>query len=60
MMIICLLPVYANRVGLNNDPLGQVILLAMCLIPWHTLNLFIGHWIVTKVGFLFVGAEVLR
>ena len=30
------------------------------MVPWHILNMFFIHWIITKVGFLFIDAEVLR
>ena len=30
------------------------------MVPWHCLNLFFIHWIITKIGFLFIDAEVLR
>ena len=30
------------------------------MIPWHVLNLFFIHWVITKVGFLFIDSEVLR
>ena len=32
----------------------------MLMVPWHILTMFCVHWIITKVGFLFIEAEVLR
>ena len=59
-VILSFLPLYANRVNLHADPLSVVIVNAMLMMPWHILNMFFIHWIITKVGFLFIDAEVLR
>mmetsp|Transcript_7256 Transcript_7256/g.8697 ORF Transcript_7256/g.8697 Transcript_7256/m.8697 type:complete len:93 (-) Transcript_7256:217-495(-) len=32
----------------------------MCIIPCHILNLFIIHWLLTKMGIMYVEAESLR
>ena len=51
---------YANRVYLHRDPLGLTIINAMLMMLWHILNMFYAHWVITKVGFLFIDAEVLH
>ena len=60
MMLVSFVPLFANRVYLNGDQAGEVVVTALLMVPWHTLNMFVIHWVITKVGFLFVDAEVLR
>ena len=43
-----------------EDGLDLAIINASLMVPWHCLNLFFIHWVITKVGFLFIDAEVLR
>ena len=57
---VSFLPLYFNRVYLHGDPLGISLLNAALMLPWHIFNIFISHWVITKVGFLFIEAEVLR
>ena len=59
-VILSFLPLYANRVNLYADPLSVVKVNAMLMMSWHILNMLFIHWIITKVGFLFIDAEVLR
>ena len=59
-VILSFLPVYANRIYLHGDPIGFSALSATFFMPWHILNMFFIHWVVTKMGFLYIEAEVLR
>ena len=59
-MILSFIPMYVGRVYYHEDPLDEVAFNAILMIPWHTLNMFIIHWIITKIGFLFIDAEMLR
>ena len=59
-MLLAFVPLYANRVYLQGDPIADALISALCLIPWHILTMFMIHWIMTKIGFLYIDAEVLR
>ena len=59
-LVVSFVPMYANRVILHGDTIERVILNAALIIPWHIFNAFIIHWVITKIGFLFIDAEVLR
>ena len=58
--ILSFVPMYANRVYLHNDPPGSFIINAILMMLWHILNMFMAHWVITKVGFLYIDAEVLH
>ena len=57
--LFSLIPVFAFRIAFYQEPLGTV-LIGLIYIPWSCLNMFIMHWVITKMGFLYVEAEVLR
>ena len=59
-VIVSFLFMYANRVYLHGDTAGECISNAMLMLPWHVFNMFIIHWVITKIGFLYVESEVHR
>ena len=50
---------FAFRIVYYEEPLGTV-LVGLVYIPWNIFNMFIMHWVITKMGFLYIEAEVLR
>ena len=60
LVVLSFVPLYFKRVYLHEDPLGDAIINAVMMLPWHVLNLFFIHWVITKVGFLYTESEVLR
>mmetsp|Transcript_7417 Transcript_7417/g.8969 ORF Transcript_7417/g.8969 Transcript_7417/m.8969 type:complete len:113 (-) Transcript_7417:2337-2675(-) len=56
---LSLISFYLNRLYLQADS-GTEVILAIAYLPWHNLNLFIIHTVLTKMGMLYVEAEVLR
>ena len=50
---------FAFRIAYYEEPLGTV-LVGLVYIPWNIFNMFIMHWVITKMGFLYIEAEVLR
>lgn len=58
-LILSLVPYYVMRVIFNGNTVGEA-LFFLCYIPWHLMNLFIIHWVLTIVGMIYVDAEVLR
>lgn len=50
----------ANRVFLYGDPVDVVMMHGILILPWHLFNFLCVHIALTKFGFLFVDAEVLR
>lgn len=59
LTIFSLVPFYVNRVVFNGNSAGEAMVF-ISLIPWHILNLFIIHWVISMVGMLYVESEVLR
>ena len=57
---LSLIPFFTNRVYLHGDPLDDTLLSAVVLVPWHLFNLYFIHLIITKMGFLFIDAQVQR
>ena len=60
LVVLSFVPLYFKRVYLHGDPLNEAIINSLMMLPWHVLNLFFIHWVITKVGFLFIESEVLR
>ena len=59
-LILSFIPMYVGRVFYHEDPLNEVAFNAILMVPWPTLNIFLIHWVITKFGFLFIDAEMLR
>ena len=59
-MVLAFVPMYSNRVYLQGDLSTDALTNALCMLPWHIINIFFIHWIVTKTGFLYIDAEVLH
>lgn len=59
LAVVSYIPFYVNRVVFHGNSVGEAILFT-CYIPWHVMNLFIIHWVISMVGMLYVEAEVLR
>ena len=57
-MVLAFVPMYSNRVYLQGDLSTDALTNALCMLPWHIINIFFIHWIVTKTGFLYIDAEV--
>mmetsp|Transcript_27432 Transcript_27432/g.36695 ORF Transcript_27432/g.36695 Transcript_27432/m.36695 type:complete len:177 (+) Transcript_27432:477-1007(+) len=55
--LLSIAPVYISRFLFYNDVVALNFLVSL---PWHSLNLFFIHLIISKVGMLFVETEVLR
>lgn len=51
---------FANRVYLYGDPLNTALTYGFVCLPFHLLILLCIHLVLTKFGFLFIDAEVLR
>ena len=48
-----------NRYYFHGDNEGKLVFMAS-MIPWHILNIYWMHLIVTKAGYLYIESEVLR
>ena len=59
-MVLAFVPMYSNRVYLQGDLSTDALTNALCMLPWHIINIFFIHWIVTKTGFLYIDAGVLH
>ena len=60
LAILSFVPMYFNRAFLHGDSVGTILINAAFMLPWHLLNLFFIHLVLTKSGFLFIESEVLR
>ena len=51
---------FISRSYYHGDAPSLIIVYVVLIIPWHTMTIFWLHIIITKCGFLFIDAEVLR
>ena len=58
--VLSFMPMYVMRVYLYGEEAGPVVFNALISMPWHILNMFFINWIVTKVGYIYIEAVVLR
>lgn len=49
-----------NRLLFFEDEIGDLLITSFCYVMWLSFNMLICHLIVTKVGMIFVEAEVLK
>ena len=57
--IVTFTPMIFNRYYFHGDNEGKLVFMAS-MIPWHILNIYWMHLIVTKAGYLYIESEVLR
>ncbi len=58
--IISLLPLFAKRAIFYEEPTGDLAMSCISTVLWMILNMIIVHLVVTKVGMIYIDAEVLR
>ena len=58
--IVSLLPLYAKRAVFYEEPIGDLAASCVSTVMWMVINMIIIHLVITKVGMIYIDAEVLR
>jgi len=57
---LALAPVFAKRAIFHKEPGGELALNFVMAALWQLMNMWFIHLIITKVGMIYIDAEVLR
>ena len=58
--IISLLPLYVKRAVFYEEPTVDLAMSCVSTVLWMIFNMVIVHLVITKVGMIYIDAEVLR
>ena len=58
--LVPVIPMFFNRYYFHGDNPKFIMYYVILVVPWHALNLLAVHLCITKAGFLFIEAELLR
>ncbi len=58
--IISLLPLFAKRAVFYEEPIEDLAVSCVSTVLWMIINMIIIHLVITKVGMIYIDAEVLR
>lgn len=57
---LTLIPVLAKRVIFYNEPIEGKIMSYLMMVLWQSMNMLCIHLVNTKIGMIYIDAEVLR